>query len=59
MENMIVYILVFKNNGIENFRNFASFEGLMQFVKDNFKGCNETNLKAVDKGLTIFYLEKE
>lgn len=59
MNNIIVYALVFKNNGIANFKGFISFEELKQFVKDNFEGCNETNLKPVDKGLTIFYLEKD
>ena len=59
MENIIGYTLVFKNNGIANFKGFISFEELKQFVKNNFEGCNETNLKPVDKGLTIFYLERE
>lgn len=59
MENIIVYTLVFKNNGIANFKSFISFEVLKQFVKNNFEGCNETNLKPVDKGFTIFYLEKD
>lgn len=59
MENIIVYTLVFKNNGIANFKSFISFEALKHFVRDNFEGCNETNLKPVDKGLTIFYLEQD
>ncbi len=59
MNNIIVYTLIFKNNGLANFKDFVSFEGLKQFVKNNFEGCDETNLKPVDKGLTIFYLEKD
>lgn len=55
MEN-VVYTLVFKNNGIANFKGFISFEELKQFAKNNF---DNFTLKPVDKEFTIFYVERE
>lgn len=59
MENNTYYSLIFKQNNSTCFRSFISFEALKYYVEKWFKNCDTSNLKPVDKELTIFYLEQK
>jgi hypothetical protein len=59
MDKNVSYTLIYKQNCKTCINSFISFDALKYFVEKCFKNCDVSNLKPVDKGLTIFYLENK